>query len=173
MNQKEIPFNKLKLLLALVGSIMFVVLGVYLLFVWSEEPGVSNPLLKKILGVITVLFFGVVGILGIIKILRNKSALTINELGIVDNTNFTSSGLIKWENITGFKIEEMMSQKFLVIHISNAEEMIEAATGMRKKVMKSNYSMYRTPITIPASTVNYKLLDLKELLEQQLNESKL
>ena len=173
MKQIEIPFNKLKLLLALTGSALFVWLGIYLVFVWSEEPSASNPIVKKIIGGVSILFFGAVGVFGLLKIILNKSALIINDEGILDNSSSTSFGLIKWETITGFKIEEMMSQKFLVIHVTNPEELIEAAKGMRKKVMKNNYSMYRTPITIPSSVISYKLVNLKELLEKKLDEKQL
>jgi len=33
-----------------------------------------------------------------------------------------------------------------------------------------NYSMYRTPIAIPSTVVNYKLPELKELLEKMMDE---
>ena len=79
-------------------------------------------------------------------------------------------GLIKWENITGFKIEEMMSKKYLVIQVDNGEEMIEKSKGFLRKTMKMNYSMYRTPIAIPSTVVNYKLPELKELLEKMMDE---
>lgn len=173
MNNIEIAFNKWKLLLTLVGSALFVWLGINLVFIWSEEPNTSFPLVKKIVGGMSILFFGAVGLFGIYKLILNKSALIINDEGILDNSSSTSFGLIKWETITGFKIEEMMSQKFLVIHVTNPEELIERAKGMRKKVMKNNYSMYRTPITIPSSVINYKLVNLKELLEKKLDEKQL
>ena len=170
MNKIEIAFNKWKLLLAIIGSALFVWLGIYLVFIWTEDPSTSYPLVKKIVGGISILFFGAVGLFGIYKLVLNKSALVISDEGILDNSSSTSFGLIKWETITGFKIEEMMSQKFLVIHVTNPEELIEQAKGLRKKVMKNNYSMYRTPITIPSSVINYKLVELKALLEKWLDE---
>ncbi len=170
MNTIEIPFSKSKLALAIIGSALFVTLGAFLVFSWSDELGASNNMTKKVLGIICMLFFGAVGIFGIIKLFSSKSAMTINEEGILDNTTATSFGLIKWENITGFKIEEMMSKKYLVIQVDNGEEMIEKSKGFLRKTMKMNYSMYRTPIAIPSTVVNYKLPELKELLEKMMDE---
>jgi hypothetical protein len=168
MNSIEIPFSKWKLLIAVAASALFVGLGVFLLFVWSEEPGSSNPMAKKIIGGILIVFFGAVSAFGFVKMLSKKCALLINDEGILDNTTASSFGLIKWENITGFKIEEMMSRKYLVIHVNNGKEMIEKSKGMVRKTMKMNFSMYLTPYAIPSTVVNYKLDDLIVLLEKQL-----
>jgi hypothetical protein len=170
MNSIEIPFSKWKLLLAVVASTLFVVLGVFLLFIWSEEAGSSNPMAKKITGGILIVFFGAISAVGFVKMLSKKCALLINNEGILDNTTASSFGLIKWENITGFKIEEMMSRKYLVIQVNNGEEMLEKSKGMLRKTMKMNFSMYLTPYAIPSTVVNYKLIDLVEILETQLEE---
>jgi len=170
MNSIEIPFSKWKLLLAVVASTLFVVLGVFLLFSWSEEAGSSNPMAKKIIGGVLIVFFGAVSAVGFVKMLSKKCALLINDEGILDNTTASSFGLIKWENITGFKIEEMMSRKYLVIQVNNGEEMIEKSKGMLRKTMKMNFSMYLTPYAIPSTVVNYKLIDLVDILEKQLEE---
>jgi hypothetical protein len=170
MNSIEIPFSKWKLLLAVVASTLFVVLGVFLLFVWSEEAGASSPMAKKIIGGLLIVFFGAVSAVGFVKMLSRKCALLINDEGILDNTTASSFGLIKWENVTGFKIEEMMSRKYLVIQVNNGEEMIEKSKGMLRKTMKMNFSMYLTPYAIPSTVVNYNLEELVDLLEKQLAE---
>jgi hypothetical protein len=171
MNSIEIPFSKWKLLLAVAASALFVVLGIFLLFIWSEEAGSSNPMAKKIIGGILIVFFGAVSAFGFVKMLSKKCALLINDEGIIDNTTASSFGLIKWKNITGFKIEEMMSRQYLVIQVNNGEEMIEKSKGMVRKTMKMNFSMYLTPYAIPSTVVNYKLVDLINLLEKRLSES--
>lgn len=170
MNSIEIPFSKWKLLLAVAASALFVVLGVFLLFIWSEEADSTNPMAKKIIGGILIVFFGAISAVGFVKMLSKKCALLINDEGILDNTTASSFGLIKWENITGFKIEEMMSRKYLVIQVNNGEEMIEKSKGMLRKTMKMNFSMYLTPYAIPSTVVNYKLIDLVDILEKQLEE---
>lgn len=170
MNTIEIPFSKWKLLLAIVASTLFVVLGVFLLFIWSEDTGATNPLAKKITGGVLIAFFGAISAVGFVKMFSKKCALLINDDGILDNTTANSFGLIKWENITGFKIEEMMSRNYLVIQVNNSEEMIEKSKGMVRKTMKMNFSMYLTPYAIPSTVINYKLVELKDILEKRLAE---
>ena len=52
------------------SSILFVLLGIYLIFEKSTQVDTSNPLLVKIAGIVCVLFFGVLGILGILKFIK-------------------------------------------------------------------------------------------------------
>ena len=56
----EIPLSKLKILILLVGSVIFVVSGV--LFSYSPQTFItsrfSNPEVIRIVGIIAVLFFG-------------------------------------------------------------------------------------------------------------------
>ena len=106
MEKVEIQLSKKKIILLSICSFMFVVLGI--LFLIYPENFISYIMRSeefiRIAGIASVLFFGSTGIYGIIKMLDNKVGLTIDENGIIDNTNATSIGLIKWSEITEIKI---------------------------------------------------------------------
>jgi len=70
MNKIEIPSSKTKLLFGIGGSILFVVLGLYLFTTIADQQTRFSPTLVKGVGIAGILFFGVAGIYGIMKILR-------------------------------------------------------------------------------------------------------
>lgn len=70
MNKKETSFDKLKLLFNLGVVILFILLGFYLLTTDFEQ----YATLKKGVGLLTIVFFGALGIYGIRRVFKNKDA---------------------------------------------------------------------------------------------------
>jgi hypothetical protein len=172
MNKIEIPISKTKLLLGIGGSILFLVLGLYLFTTVADQQTRFNPTLVKGIGIAGILFFGATGIYGIKKIFDKNIGLTIDENGIIDNTNATSIGLIKWADITEIKTEQVMSTKFLLIYTSDPNRILEKATGIKRKLLEGNMKMYGTPLSITSNTLRYNFSDLEKLIRDRLNEQR-
>ena len=64
--------KKSSLLFGIGISALFVMLGFYLYFEKSVQQDVSNPSLIKIIGVICIVFFGIMTLLGIKKLFTSK-----------------------------------------------------------------------------------------------------
>ena len=114
--QIEIPLSKKKMLLTLFGAIIFVGLGLWFLI---NPPKISNlifgnPTLIFIVGLASIIFFGLVAITIFRKFSDKKPGLIINRKGITDNSSGVSAGLIPWTDIKEIKISQVMSQKFLM-----------------------------------------------------------
>ena len=62
--------NKNNALFGVGIAILFVILGLYLLLEKATQEGTSNPLLIKIIGIICVLFFGSLAVLGLLKFIK-------------------------------------------------------------------------------------------------------
>ena len=126
MDKIEIPLSKTKNILMLLGCILFVVLGIF--FILKPEifisPFVRTPLFIQIIGIVTVLFFGIAGVYGCRKLFDRRMGLVIDLDGIYDNSNASSIGLIKWDDIINIKTEQISSTKFLLIYIKNPEAYI-------------------------------------------------
>jgi hypothetical protein len=167
MNKIEIPISKTKLLLGIGGSILFLVLGLYLFTTVADQQTRFNPTLVKGIGIAGILFFGATGIYGIKKIFDKNIGLTIDENGIIDNTNATSIGLIKWADITEIKTEQVMSTKFLLIYTSDPNRILEKATGIKRKLLEGNMKMYGTPLSITSNTLRYNFSDLEKLIRDR------
>ena len=75
MQKIEIPISRIKLILILIGSILFVILGIYL--AKNPEDFMSfrhrNPEIIRIVGVFSACFFGLIGFYVIIKLFDSKA----------------------------------------------------------------------------------------------------
>ena len=170
MTKIEIPLSRTKLLLIGVGgSILFVALGFYL-FTTAADQQRFNPTFVKVVGIVSILFFCITGIYSIKKMFDKNIGLIIDENGIIDNTNTTSIGLIKWSDITEIKTKQIMTTKFLLIFTNNPNEILEKASGMKRKLLAGNMKMYGTPLSITSTTLKYNFNDLEKLLKDRLNE---
>lgn len=68
MDNSEKHTNKSKLLYSIVISILFVALGIYLYATKSQTIGASYSNFRKIVGVASIVFFGVNGFIAIKKL---------------------------------------------------------------------------------------------------------
>ena len=172
----EIPLSKGKLLFGIGGSIMFVVLGVWLFLNSANvsEEAISflqEPIFRKIVGILCILFFGAAGFFGLSKLFKTSTGLSIDAQGITDNSNAGSIGLVEWTDIEEVKTEQVVSSKFILIHVSDPEKYIgKAKNKMIAKIMRSNLKMYGTPITINANTLKINSSKLEELVSTKFEE---
>lgn len=174
MNKIEIPLSKTKIVLALIGAFGFVILGIFFIInpVTFLSPIMKSEVIIRIVGVISVLFFGAVAIYAIKKMLDNKVGLTIDDNGIIDNTNASSVGLIKWSDITEITTKQVMSTKFLLIFTKDPHDILEKVSWIKRKLMAANMKMYGTPLCITSSTLKYNFSDLEKLMKDRLNEQR-
>jgi len=174
MTEIKIQLSKKKNLLMLLGAAIFVVLGV--LFVVSPENFTSqlhqNIALIRLVGMLSVVFFGACAIYGMIKIFDKKYGLIINREGIIDNTNASSIGLINWADILSIKTQNVMSTRFLLIFIKNPENYLNRAKGLKRKLLYANMKMYGTPLSIISNSIKFNFDDLEDLIKTNLNEYK-
>lgn len=170
MNGKiEVPFSRSKLLLAICGSMLFVIFSIYLLAKADGNEG--SAILIKGIAVAGILFFGTTGIFGLMKLSGPKVGLTIDPTGITDYSNATSIGLIEWKDILDIKTKQFMTSKFLLITVNNPEKYIgKAKNGVIARLMSMNMNMYGTPLSISSNTLKYDFEELERLLQSELKK---
>ncbi|MDY3362723.1 hypothetical protein PG623_01780 [Riemerella anatipestifer] len=173
MNKVEFYSNRKKAFLLLIGSLIFVILGIDI-FLNAENMTsyrVSNPLFLKIVGVASFLFFGLGIYVSIRQLLKNRLMLIIDENGI--NINPKKNEYIRWSDIEGFSELKINSVKIIIIQISNAEEYIRKEKNkLRKKLMKFNLENYGSPYNISVGTMNTNYNQLLEVLNENLIKHK-
>ncbi|GER57959.1 hypothetical protein ULMA_00670 [Patiriisocius marinus] len=177
-NEIKIPLSKNKILLIVLGSLMFVALGIWFL---NDPEKLANSSYRprssvfiQIIGIVAVVFFGVCGLFAFKKLFDEKDGLIINQDGIIDNASGTSIGLVKWTDITGIGMEQVHSQKFIMIEVSNPQYYINLQKNrIGKMAMKANYNKYGTPISISANSLKTDFTALKKLIEKQYLENSL
>lgn len=171
----EIPLSKSKMGLLFSGSVGFVFLG--FLFLRSPEDWLTNRIhstvVIRILGSISILFFGIIGVSIGKKFFDKKMGLIIDDQGITDNSSGNSVGLIEWEDIVGIDHLEVATNKFLLIKTDKPEKYIEKAKSwLSKRAMKTNYKMYGSPISISASSLKIGFHELETLLNTEFRKRK-
>jgi len=167
MNKIDIPLSKIKLIMGIGGSLLFVILGFVLITIIADDQTLFKPVLLKIAGALSILFFGATGIFGIRKMLDKRIGFMIDEDGITDYSSGVSIGLIEWKDIKHFSTIKINSQKIILIHSNNPEKYIEKANRFRAIIMRINHKMYGTPLSITSNTLQYNFDELEKLLLSQ------
>jgi len=151
-----IPQSKKKIILLIVGSLTFVIAGFY---IYQKESDL------KFIGIIDILFFGLIVITAIWRLIQPKAAIIINSRGITDNSTITSVGFIPWNDITSFQQVKVASNNFLVVHVKNPTTYIENSKNiLTRQSLKYNYNSLKSPIAIGAAVISVKLHEVEKLL---------
>ncbi|MBS1652624.1 MAG: hypothetical protein JSU07_11510 [Bacteroidetes bacterium] len=173
--QIEIPLSKTKMLLTLLGAIMFVGLGLWFLI---NPPKINNPIFGNpttifIVGLASIIFFGLLAITIFRKFSDKKAGLIINREGITDNSSGVSAGLIPWSDIEEIKVSQVMNQKFLMFIVRNPQDYLDKVTNaLKRNAMKMNYKTYGSPISISSNALQTNFDDLHKLLLEKMKEYK-
>lgn len=170
MNKIEIPFSKTKLLFGLCISILFVVVGFYLV---SSSPGGEkrvNPINIKILGLVSVLLLGRAVFYFVKKMFDKTIALTIDDYGVHDNTHPLSVGLIKWEDIVEIKTQQFGVTRVLLIYTSNPANYRNMLKGYKKRTMEILDRIFGTSFLISITFLQYSSGELEKLVCDRLIE---
>ncbi len=173
--QIEIPLSKSKMTMTFLGSLIFVALGIWFLV---NPPKISNPIfgnptLILIVGIASILFFGLVAITAFRKFSDKKAGLIISKQGIIDNSSGVSAGLIPWTDIEEIKVSHVMNQIFLLFIVKNPQEYIDKVSNpIKRNAMKMNFKSYGSPISISANALKTDFDSLKQVLEEKMREFK-
>ncbi|PZP48296.1 MAG: hypothetical protein DI598_10150 [Pseudopedobacter saltans] len=171
----EIPLSKKKMTLSFLGALAFVVIGLWFIV---KPPYISNPLLGNpivlfIIGLASVIFFGIIAIINIRKFFDKRAGLIIDKDGIWDNSSGVSAGLVAWSDIRQIKVTQIMSQRFIILIVDNPQTYIERVKNpLKRKTMDFNYKSYGSPISISANSLNTNFDKLYNLLMEKKRESK-
>jgi hypothetical protein len=168
----EIKLSKKKAVLTFLGAVAFVVAGLWMID-FADSQHSYSPTLLIVTGYSSIFFFGAAGLYIFYKLFDSKPGLIIDSEGIYDNSNASSAQLIKWGQIKGLKIEQVMSTKFILIDIHDPEDFMKKTRGLTKRLMKGNYKMYGTPISIISNSLNcetdylFKVISERMILEHK------
>lgn len=175
MNTIEIRSSKTKLILLILFSLSFIFFG--LLLIINPDKFVSaifrNVIFIQIAGLAALLFSAFCLILLIKSFLTKKFNLIINEKGIIDNSSYLSVGMITWDDVTSIKTINVMSTKFLLIHVKNPNNYVNSQSGIKRSILKRNIKSYGTPISISSNTLNYNFQKLENTILQYYSKYKI
>ena len=168
--QIEIQLSKSKLTLLFLGSIMFVGLGGWFVISPPEVNILifSNPTVVFIVGLASILFFGLVGIYLFKKLFDKSPGLIISAEGVFDNSTGVSVGFVPWTDIVEIKETKVFNQSFINLVVKNPQEYIDSPRiAFKRRLMQINYKSYGTVIGISTNGLKIKYKELKALLDER------
>lgn len=170
MTEIKIPLSKTKIVLLLVAALAFVFAGAWGIIDPEKFTSIRySDNFIFIIGIVSVLFFGLAAVFITLKMFSKKPGLILNDSGIIDNSNATSVGLIEWKDITGMRRLEIASSKILIIETANPEKYIQRSKNIiSKKAMKANNKMYGSPLAIISNSLKIKFSELERLIGEQI-----
>ncbi|WP_281231661.1 STM3941 family protein [Flavobacterium gelatinilyticum] len=175
MDKIEIYSSKKKSFLLLIGSLLFVIGGIWMFMDAENLTGFRSrsPMLLKGIGIISVLFFGLGFCLAIKQLIKNKLFLIIDNYGINVDPKKNSSKIINWNNIKGFSEIKIQSQKMVLIKVNNPDFWIENETNLiRKKLTQYNLNEYGSPFCLSAISMEINHAELMKILNENLKKYK-
>lgn len=169
----EIPLSKTKIVLLLLGSIAFVIVG--MLFMLDPETFITSrlrsPEVIRIVGIVAVAFFGLCLILIVRKLFDNGVGLTIDQNGITDNSSSIHLGLIEWDDILEIETIQIASTKMLKLKTDKPEKYIERAKNtFIKRAMAANHKLYGSPLNISSVSLKVKFDELEKIVMNEFNK---
>lgn len=167
MESVEIYSSKKKSLMLLIGSVVFVALGFWLLLKIDNLTGwrARNPIFTQGIGIASILFFGLGIFIGIKRLINSEIALIINSEGLNLNPKKSSTEFIKWSEIKGFEEIKIQNTRIVIIRVKNPEYWLGKETsGFRRKLMQFNISNYNSPFNIAAAGLDINSDKLIETL---------
>ena len=177
MKNEEIVIETSKTkVLGLIGlSVLFVFLGVWMVF-YAPKVNVeflNNEILRTSTGILSIVIFGITGILFSKKLIGNKYGIMISNEGVYDNSTSVNSGLIKWSNIERIEQRKVLHQRFIQIIVDNPEHFIEKHTNiLTRKSVESTFKKYGSPIQISTNALKIGFEELFDVLGSELRERK-
>lgn len=170
MEKIEIYSSRKKALLLLIGSLLFVTGGTYMLLSPETFTG-RDPHVLMIVGIAAILFFGLGIYVSIRQLIANQLILIIDNMGINVNPRKSLSKIIEWKNIEGFSEIEIYSTKIVVIHVNNPKDWIEKEENkIRKKMMNFNVTNYGSPFNLSANSMQINHATLMKVLNENLQK---
>jgi hypothetical protein len=162
MNELVIPLSRSKLLGQFLAGLVFVGLGVLMIFYptrygWWE----------RFIGVVTVAFFGAVVVAILYRLVRPAPALIINAQGIIDNASGLGVGLIRWDEIGEVREYRIGRQTFLGIFTKDPDALIKKQPRWKRTAIRANLKLGAAPVNIPQSQLGMRVSQLARIIEER------
>ena len=119
--------NKKNILITLVGSSIFIILGIFFIIkpdyfassYFVRSFGIfGQPISIQIIGVLSVVISGLMFI-GTSKLFFDKYILLINEKGFINKTNFINFGLIPWKDVVDIRMTKKKRNSMIYVYLKN------------------------------------------------------
>jgi hypothetical protein len=155
-----IALSKVKLSLMVVGALLFVAGGVWLLAIADTQTGYL-PIYVKGVAILAIGFFGLCALYGLRKLSDGSPGLVLDREGIMDNSSGIAVGRVAWREIRDVQVVSIHGQRFLALFVGDHQRYLGGGNLLSRLFRKTNYRWYGTPIVISAHGLKVTFRDLE------------
>lgn len=175
LKEKVIELSKAKIILLILGAVAFVLLGAWFLTLdvqtIESQRRFNSPTLIYGIGAASIAFFGLCGLIGIMKLFDKSPGLVVSSDGIWDNSSGISAGIIPWAEVVGISEYRIQKQKFVSIHVQHPEKYVNTGNAFKRMANKANLKMCGTPINISANSLKISYEELLKTINEYYSNS--
>ena len=151
--------SRKKLVLIAIAAFVFVALGVFII----KKPETYWPV-RVLGGYLGVALFSACLGYALLRLIKPKPSLVINDEGVFDNASAIGAGMLQWSEIIEVKIISFMGQRFLSIVPNNIEVILQRQSVLKRWLMTANRGLVDSPINIPETTLPMKVEEILSLI---------
>jgi hypothetical protein len=154
--------SRSKLVLVLLGSIAFVLLGI-----WIGSPGVAQRVPRwKIVFVsyVGAPFFTACGLYAAYRLVSHRPSVEIDSKGVSDSASGLAAGRLSWDEVDHLVLYRYSGQPLLGIVPRDLEIFLSRQHPVRRSLTKLNLALGCAPVNIPQVALPMKVVELAELL---------
>lgn len=175
LEERVIELSKVKIVLLILGAIVFVVLGAWLLSLDAEaiesQRKFSSPTLIYGIGIVSIVFFGLCGLVGIRKLFDKSPGLIVSAEGILDNSSGVSAGIIPWSEVVSIGEYQIQKQKFISVQVTDPNKYANNGNVLKRMANRANIKMCGTPVNISANSLKISYNELFETINEYYRNS--
>jgi hypothetical protein len=154
--------SRAKMALVLLGSIVFVVIGVWIGTLRIER---VVPILEVIVATyIGVPFFGACGLYAAYRLAIRRPALQIDSSGITDTSSALGAGRLLWDEVDHVVLYKYYGQSMLGVIPRDLDILLVRQHPVRRYLTKLNLQLGCAPINVAQVGLPMKVAELADVL---------
>ncbi|PDS23476.1 hypothetical protein B0A77_10790 [Flavobacterium branchiophilum] len=107
-----------------------------------------------------------------LKIIGNSNAgLVINNEGILDNIQFAKFGVVKWENIKGYRTCRVFFSDLILLDLLDNEVVMKNLNKIQKNNAQNRLENYGTPFVINLSNLKKDKEELINIISEHIKKT--
>ena len=146
-----------------VGALLFVALGLGLITIADDQKQYPSVYVKAV-SVVTIGFFGLCAVFGLIKLFDSTAGLVLDREGIMDNSSGTAAGRVEWREIREIRAMTVSGQKLLAFFVDDPAKFLGRGDIVSRLFVRMSYKMYGTPVFISAHALKVNFEELERLI---------
>ncbi|WP_143394642.1 STM3941 family protein [Flavobacterium branchiophilum] len=169
MHNLEIQTNKTRIVLLTFIHLLSLVFGIIAVY-YIYRLGYISIRLVLVLSVFLLIFPFV--LYWCLKIIGNSNAgLVINNEGILDNIQFAKFGVVKWENIKGYRTCRVFFSDLILLDLLDNEVVMKNLNKIQKNNAQNRLENYGTPFVINLSNLKKDKEELINIISEHIKKT--